>query len=418
LTLAGGISGARSAIADQVGAPAARPRAAGPYALAVGGALALAAALGVGRFVYTPILPSMLAELDLTGAQAGLIAAANVVGYLVGALTASTPRLPGSSRAWLLGALGASVATTLLMAGTTAFAAFLVLRFLAGAASAFAMVFASALVLDRLAQAGRPGLSAVHFAGVGVGIALSAVLVTSASHAGVDWRGLWFAAGLLALVAVPAVALLVPPERGGTQGPGEGEARLTIARPLWLLLGAYFLFGLGYIVTVTFLMTLVRGEPSLRAVEPVVWLAVGLAAIPSAVLWNALGRRLGTVRAMALALLVEAAGIAATAPVFGPAGILAAAALLGATFIGITALGIAGARAASPTAPRQALALMTAVFGLGSALAPPVAGLIADVTGDFTLANRLAAGALVAGAAFAFAAHRAGAGGAYEAGRG
>jgi predicted MFS family arabinose efflux permease len=415
--MAGGTPSVRdAALAGRQGATA--PRIAAPYGLAIGGALALAAALGVGRFVYTPILPSIAAGLDLTGAQAGLIAAANVIGYLVGALTASAPRLPGSSRVWLLGALGASVATTLSMAGASGLATFLVLRFVAGAASAFAMVFASALVLDRLAQAGRSGLSAVHFAGVGFGIALSAVLVSAASAAGLDWRGLWLAAGLLAFAAVPAVALLVPPESGGASGRGGGEARLTIGRPLGFLLGAYFLFGLGYIVTITFLMTLVRSEPSLRAVEPVVWLAVGLAAIPSVALWNALGRRLGTVRAMALALLVEAAGIAASAPIFGAGGILAAAALLGATFIGITALGIAGARAYSPAAPRQALALMTAIFGLGSALAPPAAGLIADITGGFTLANHLAAFALVGGAAFGFAAHRAGARTAQRAGRG
>ncbi|KAA2234641.1 YbfB/YjiJ family MFS transporter [Salinarimonas soli] len=362
--------------------------------------------MGIGRFVYTPILPAMAAALDLSGAQGGLIAAANVLGYLAGALAASAPRLPGSRRAWLLGALAGSAGTTLLMAGSDTLGTFLALRFVAGVASAFALVFASALVLDRLAQAGRSGLSAVHFAGVGVGIAVSSVTVSAASDAGFDWRGLWVAAGLLSLVVLPAVALLVPPEAPGVGAVREGRGRLTIGRPFGFLLAAYFLFGLGYIVTATFLMTLVRGEPSLRAIEPAVWLTVGLAAIPSVAIWNVLGRRLGTLRAMALALVVEAAGVAASAPAFGAPGILAAAALLGATFIGITALGIAGARAFNPAAARQALALMTALFGLGSALAPPVAGLIADVTGEFTLASHLAAGALVAGAACAWAAHR------------
>ena len=78
-----------------------------PRLLAVGGLAAIAAAIGIGRFIYTPILPPMAEALHLTQGEAGLIASANFLGYLAGALAAASPRLPGGPRAWLLAALPA-----------------------------------------------------------------------------------------------------------------------------------------------------------------------------------------------------------------------------------------------------------------------------------------------------------------------
>ena len=167
-----------------------------PAVLALGGLLAMAAGIGIGRFVYTPILPPMVEALSLTKAQAGLIASANFVGYLMGALLAAV-HLPGSRRAWLLGSLAVNAVCLAAMGTATTMPLFLLLRLVAGIASAFVLIFSSALVLDRLASAGRSGLSAVHFAGVGIGIALSAAMVATLA----DWRIMWLASAGLALVA-------------------------------------------------------------------------------------------------------------------------------------------------------------------------------------------------------------------------
>ncbi|MCH8036724.1 MAG: YbfB/YjiJ family MFS transporter, partial [Proteobacteria bacterium] len=107
--------------------------------------------MGIGRFVYTPILPFMEESLGLTKADAGVIASANFLGYLLGALAASTAALPGGRRGWLLAALAMSAVSTGAMGLSSSMAGFLGLRFLGGIASAFVLVFAAALVLDRLA---------------------------------------------------------------------------------------------------------------------------------------------------------------------------------------------------------------------------------------------------------------------------
>src|SRR5689334_1200507 len=114
-------------------------------ALALGGMVALAAGLGIGRFVYTPILPAMAEGVGLSKAEAGLIASANFVGYLAGALLAAVPRLPGPRRTWLLGALALGALTTSAMGLVSSLWAFLALRCAGGAASAFVLIFASAL---------------------------------------------------------------------------------------------------------------------------------------------------------------------------------------------------------------------------------------------------------------------------------
>ncbi|MBV9748625.1 MAG: YbfB/YjiJ family MFS transporter [Acetobacteraceae bacterium] len=372
-----------------------------PVALALGGMAALAAALGVGRFVYTPILPAMAETLGLTQGEAGLIASANFVGYLAGALLAAMPRLPGPRRAWLLGALAVSAATTGAMGLASSMPTFLALRGIGGAASAFVLVFASALVLDRLAHAGRSGLSALHFAGVGVGIALSATLVSALLATGCGWRVLWLASGAVSLATLAVVALLVPggkPLRVAT-APPSGAAGGAPGHGLAALACAYGLFGFGYVVTATFLVAIVRASPEVRPVEPLVWIVVGAAAAPSVALWTRLGTRLGVSRAFAAACLVEAAGVAASVLWPTAAGALLAAALLGGTFVGITALGLAGARRlAAGGDPRRALGLLTAAFGAGQIVGPALAGILHDRAGGFVLPSLLAAGALVAAA--------------------
>ncbi|TIM82853.1 YbfB/YjiJ family MFS transporter, partial [Mesorhizobium sp.] len=114
-----------------------------PLRLAFAGMIALAVAMGIGRFVYTPILPGMMEELGLSPADAGWIASANYLGYLIGALAAVGGWAHGRERLLMLAGLAATAVLTGLMGLAETMAAFLVIRFLAGLASAFVLVFMS-----------------------------------------------------------------------------------------------------------------------------------------------------------------------------------------------------------------------------------------------------------------------------------
>ncbi|MEJ1994550.1 MAG: YbfB/YjiJ family MFS transporter [Limibacillus sp.] len=366
-----------------------------PLILVLAGMAAMAAAMGVGRFLYTPVLPYMEEALGLPKDEAGLIASANYLGYLLGALAAAKSLLPGSRRAWFLLALLVSAATTAAMGLVDSLTPFLILRFLGGLASAFVLVFSSALILERLAAAGRPQLSAVHFGGVGTGIALSALMVWWLGANGAGWRELWFGGAVLTLLALLLCWRAVP---SAPEAPPPPKGAGGLSRALRALILAYGLFGFGYVITATFLSTLVREEIAVEGAGALVWAVVGLTAAPSVAFWAWLARRLGADRAFSLACLVEAAGVALSVVAGGLPGLVLSAVLLGGTFMGITALGLIHARQLSSGDPRRSLALMTAAFGLGQMIGPVFAGYLYSLQGDFTAATLTATGLLLVAA--------------------
>jgi predicted MFS family arabinose efflux permease len=375
---------------------------ASPYIVAIAGLIGMAAAMGIGRFAYTPILPAMMEGLGQDAATAGLIASANYLGYLAGAILAAYGWAAGLERRMVLAGLAANAALLVAMAlGDTAWL-FALVRFLAGLASAFVMVFGAAIVLSHGAAAGNPRVQSIHFAGVGIGMTLSALMVGAIDAAGGDWRANWWAmAGLatLALLVVPAILPAGPASSAGAE-PDMREPKLVWTRQLTAVMLAYGIFGFGYIITATFLVAIVRGEGGGAALEAAVWSVTGVAAAVSVAAGQPFVARFGLVAVFVGGCLLEAFGVAASVLLPSPAGPLVGGVLLGGTFVMITAYGLQLGRTLAPRSGRRVFAFMTAAFGIGQVAGPVAAGYLSDMTGSYTLASLCAAAALLA-AAFA-----------------
>lgn len=351
------------------------------------GMLTMAVVMGVGRFAFTPILPSMRDEFNLSATALGALASANYLGYMVGALICALPALYRWRRAVVQGGLVLVIAVTAGMALTTAMPLWLLLRFVAGVASAGVFVFASAAIIAWFIQERRPELFGVFFSGVGLGIASSGavVLLVQRFAGGQAWRAEWLAAALLAaLLAAPCLRWLPSETRPAAPPQATADEPPLVSLPLLLLAASYFLGGVGYIVAGTFIVAIVGAVPGLQGLGAGSWILVGLAAMPSTPIWTRVAERIGYMMSLGVCYLLMAFSLLLPGLIVQPAAAVASTLLFGATFIGFGALTVAEARALAP--PRQVartIALLTVIFGLGQVAGPLLAASLAGPGGDF-----------------------------------
>lgn len=342
-------------------------------ALAWPAALALAAAMGIGRFAFTPVWPLMAQEAGLSLAQGGWLASANYAGYLLGALAAVAwpiRRLRGTLAASLL----AVALLTLAMPLWHGMAAWCALRLAAGYASASAFICVAAW---RALPAGDPreaDASAVTYAGVGAGIALTGLaclaLVAWNARADTVWMALGGLALALSAIAWPGLrrqAEPVPARTASTAPPAR------LPRDIPRLALHYGAFGVGYIIPATFLPAMAKEIIPDPAIFGWAWPLFGLAAAVSCLLVPRLARGRDSMQIWRAAQALMALGMLAVALWHHIAAVVLAALLVGGTFMVITQAGmLAARRSAGASAPRAA-ALMTAAFAAGQIVGPLLA---------------------------------------------
>ncbi len=341
--------------------------------------LTLAVAIGIGRFAFTPILPMMQKDVGLSLAAGGWLASANYVGYLIGALSGIWLRVTGAMMVRV--ALAAIVLLTALMGVTHNLGVWLALRGLAGIASAWALVFGSAWVLQALAVAGAPGLGGRVFGGVGLGITIAGGACLVFGNLAWSSDRAWVALGVIALVLSVASW---PAYRPTSTAPPKTDARdpahegIGVLRRHLNLVLCYGLFGFGYIVPATFLPVMAKRAIDDPAIFGWAWPIFGVAALLSTLAAGRLSALLSNRTIWATGHVVMAIGVAV--PVFSPGitGIVISALCVGGTFMVVTFAGMQEAHRVAPSGSASLMAAMTAAFATGQILGPVLVSVIAN----------------------------------------
>ena len=383
------------------------------FAIVITGAVALAVAMGIGRFAFTPLLPMMMADGMIDLADAGWLASANYLGYLVGALLctfqpkiwACLPGLPpiDGPQVARIGLVSTGILTLAMALPWQPL--WPLLRFAAGVSSALVFVYTSGWCLAGLARRGNAALGGAMYTGPGAGIVVSGLLASAmvAHH----WRATagWLTFGLLAFVLTAGIWRTIRSDDVATAPASIAPTGVVDQTPqraeIILLTVAYGLAGFGYIITATFLPVIARTAlPSSRWID-FFWPIFGLGVIVGALMATRV-RIAGDLRhVLAGCYFMQGTGIVLSIIWPAPAGFALGSLLLGLPFTAITFFAMQEVRRLKPAAVASTMGLLTAFYGLGQIIGPPLAAQLLHYSGNsglgFTLSLGAAAATLVFG---------------------
>ncbi|WP_422403467.1 MFS transporter [Pseudomonas sp. GZD-209] len=360
-----------------------------PFVQLLASAVALMMAMGIGRFALTPQLPRLIAEGQFDLTAGGLVAAANYLGYFLGAVDGMFARQPAQVRLRLHGGLWLCVLLTLASAAADGFWSHLLLRFGTGVASAWVLVMITSLSQQLANAHGRQRLGALVFAGPGVGIAVTGLLALGAHLLGLGSAALWLIYAAAALVMLLAVLRWLPQalepapvaatsNSGPTQGKGIGRLGLV-----------YGLYGIGYILPATFLSQMANQQFQGQWMADLFWPAFGLSAALGVVVVSL--RRPGRTSAWLTATLwLQGLGVLACLQ-GGGIGLGLGVVLCGGPFLACMQLVMQRSRELAPHATQRNAGLLTACFALGQLSGPLLAALSSHFSGGLQPALMMAA---------------------------
>ena len=368
---------------------------------AMAGLCASLVGLGLARFAYTPLIPALIADKWFSPADVVYLGAANLAGYLAGALAARE-----------LGARAGAVRTLramMVLATLCCFACsapvslvwFFTWRFLAGLAGGVIMVLAASTILPHTAPSQRGVVGGVIFAGVGLGVAVSGTLVPLLLQQGLrqSWYGLGVLSALLTLASWKAWPTETPVKDRAPDAhvPSRGRPQIVLR----LLSAEYGLNALALVPHMIFLVDFVaRGLGQGITAGSHYWVLYGVGATIGPLLTGHLADRSGFGPALRVAFLIEAIAILLPALNSAPVTMIVSSVVVGGFTPGIVPLVLGRIHELLPhsnTDQRAAWAQATTVFALFQAAgAYGLSYLFQRTGGDYTILFVIGAGAITA----------------------
>jgi predicted MFS family arabinose efflux permease len=363
-----------------------------PFVQLLASAVALMMAMGIGRFALTPQLPQLIAEGQFDLTAAGLVAAANYLGYFIGAADAMFARTPAQVRLRLHGGLWLCAVLTLASWAADGFWSHLLLRFGTGVASAWVLVMITSLSQQLANANNRPRLGALVFAGPGLGIAVTGLLALLAHLLGMSSAALWLVYAVAALVMLLAVYPWLPRAQEPAVVPRTAQQGATRSVGIGRLGLVYALYGVGYILPATFLSQMANQQFQGNWMADLFWPAFGVAAALGVVLVSV--RRAGRTSAwLSATLWLQGLGVLACL-MGGGLGLALGVVLCGTPFLACMQLVMQRSRELAPHATQRNAALLTACFALGQLSGPLLAALSNLYSGSLQPALVMAAAGL------------------------
>lgn len=362
--------------------------------LALAGGVATLLGVGLGRFSFTPLFPAMVEAGWVSGGDAALLGAANLAGYLAGALAAPWIDARLGRRTALRCGMVLTALALIACAWPVGLVWLMAWRLTAGVTGGMLMVLAAPTVLAAVPALRRPLLGGLVFSGIGIGVVVSGFGVPLLLPVGVG--AAWLILGLagLAMVALAWSRWPAPPPAAARRG-------LALQRPLILalLICAYSSDGIGFLPHTVFLSDYVaRGLGWGVAAGGHIWAVFGLGAAVGALSAAAVARAVGFPLALLLALVVKTAMVGLPLLTTNAFALGVSAAMVGLLTPGLVALGSGvAAELAGPDGHARAWSWMTSGFAVAQAVGAFALARLFDRTGDHIAIFAIGTAALAAG---------------------
>ncbi len=347
------------------------------------GILAIMVGIGVARFVFTSLLPPMLDDF-LTVTFAGVLAAINYVGYLSGSIFAVFIKNINTKVKFFRIGMIISIFTTIILGVTENEIAWIISRIVAGFGSAMALVVGSAIVMTKLKMENKTKAMGIHFSGIGFSILVTDIIVRVIFYFEQNWKIAWIVLTIFGLIVAMYSSYILCFDKEIKQNVVHHKFDITLFTPfVILLIIAYFTEGVGFVVQATFLPDIINSLEGLEGYGGFTWTIVGLAGIPSCIIWMTLAHKYGSINIIIIAMLVQIVGILISALTTNVYLNLFSGVLYGGTFIGLVALFMNLGGKLAKKNPVVLMGAFTTAYGVGQVVAPLYSVKLIEIFGNY-----------------------------------